>query len=121
MISEKPRRIALFIDFENLVTNTGISAAAFDLQPAMDQLLERGKVVFRRAYCDWSRFREATRRLHDFGVELIDVPPSTRAGKNGADMRRVIDAGELWYAPAHIGTLSTPPGGSDFCPAAYKR
>ncbi len=120
MISEKPRRIALFIDFENLVTNTGISAAAFDLQPAMDQLLERGKVVFRRAYCDWSRFREATRRLHDFGVELIDVPPSTRAGKNGADMRLVIDALELCYAREHIDTFAIASGDSDFCPLAYK-
>ena len=114
------RRIALFIDFENLVTNTGISAASFDLQPAMDRLLEKGKVVFRRAYCDWSRFREAPRRLHDFGVELIDVPPSTRAGKNGADMRLVIDALELCYAREHIDTFAIASGDSDFCPLAYK-
>jgi NYN domain-containing protein len=120
MVSEKERRIALFIDFENLVTNTGISPATFDLQPAMDRLLERGKVVYRRAYCDWSRFREATRRLHDFGVELIDVPPSTRAGKNGADMRLVIDALELCYAREHIDTFAIASGDSDFCPLAYK-
>jgi uncharacterized LabA/DUF88 family protein len=120
MISDTERRIALFIDFENLVTNTGISPATFDLQPAMDRLLEKGKVVFRRAYCDWSRFREATRRLHDFGVELIDVPPSTRAGKNGADMRLVIDAVELCYAREHIDTFAIASGDSDFCPLAYK-
>ena len=120
MVSDKERRIALFIDFENLVTNTGVSAASFDLQPAIDRLLERGKIVFRRAYCDWSRFREATRRLHDFGVELIDVPPSTRAGKNGADMRLVIDALELCYAREHIDTFAIASGDSDFCPLAYK-
>src|SRR3982751_212619 len=120
MVSEKERRIALFIDFENIVTNTGISPATFDLQPAMDRLLERGKVVFRRAYCDWSRFREAPRRLHEFGVELIDVPPSTRAGKNGADMRLVIDALELCYAREHINTFVIASGDSDFCPLAYK-
>jgi uncharacterized LabA/DUF88 family protein len=120
MASDKEHRIALFIDFENLVTNTGISASNFDLQPAMDRLLERGKVVFRRAYCDWSRFREAPRRLHDFGVELIDVPPSTRAGKNGADMRLVIDALELCYAREHIDTFAIASGDSDFCPLAYK-
>jgi uncharacterized LabA/DUF88 family protein len=120
MVSDTERRIALFIDFENLVTNTGISPAIFDLQPAMDRLLEKGKVVFRRAYCDWSRFREATRRLHDFGVELIDVPPSTRAGKNGADMRLVIDAVELCYAREHIDTFAIASGDSDFCPLAYK-
>jgi len=120
MVSDEERRIALFIDFENLVTNTGISAATFDLQPAMDRLLEKGKVVFRRAYCDWSRFRDAPRRLHDFGVELIDVPPSTRAGKNGADMRLVIDALELCYAREHIDTFAIASGDSDFCPLAYK-
>src|SRR3954471_12623281 len=120
MVSDKERRIALFIDFENLVTNTGIGASTFDLQPAMDRLLERGKVVFRRAYCDWSRFREAPRRLHEFGVELIDVPPSTRAGKNGADMRLVIDALELCYAREHIDSFAIASGDSDFCPLAYK-
>jgi|1186.fasta_scaffold00920_2 uncharacterized LabA/DUF88 family protein len=120
MVSESERRIALFIDFENIVTNTGISPATFDLQPAMDRLLERGKVVFRRAYCDWSRFREAPRRLHEFGVELIDVPPSTRAGKNGADMRLVIDALELCYAREHIDSFAIASGDSDFCPLAYK-
>ena len=63
MPEPKERRIALFIDFENLVTNTGITAASFDLQPPLDRLLEKGKVVFRRAYCDWSRFREAKAHL----------------------------------------------------------
>jgi uncharacterized LabA/DUF88 family protein len=114
------RRIALFIDFENLVTNTGISASHFDLQPALDRLLEKGKVVFRRAYCDWARFRDATRSLHESGVELIDVPPSTRAGKNSADIRLVIDALELCYAREHIDTFVIASGDSDFCPLAYK-
>jgi uncharacterized LabA/DUF88 family protein len=114
------RKIALFIDFENLVTNTGITAATFDLQPGLDRLLEKGKVIFRRAYCDWSRFREAKSHLHTFGVELVDVPPSTRAGKNGADMRLVIDALELCYAREHIDTFVIASGDSDFCPLAYK-
>ncbi len=114
------RRIALFIDFENLVTNTGISAQTFDLRPALDLLLERGKVIFRRAYCDWSRFREAKAGLHEAGVELVDVPPSTRAGKNGADMRLVIDALELNYARQHIDTFVIASGDSDFCPLANK-
>ena len=113
-------RIALFIDFENLVTNTGITAPSFNLQPALDRLLEMGKVIFRRAYCDWSRFKEAKRHLHEFGVELVDVPPSTRAGKNSADMRLVIDALELCYAREHITTFVIASGDSDFCPLAYK-
>jgi uncharacterized LabA/DUF88 family protein len=114
------QRIALFIDFENLVTRTGIAADSFDLQPALDTLLEKGKVVFRRAYADWTRFAPATQRLHDLGVELVDVPPSTRAGKNGADVRLVIDALELAYLREHIDTFVIASGDSDFCPLAYK-
>jgi uncharacterized LabA/DUF88 family protein len=114
------RRLAVFIDFENLVTNTGITAANFDFQPALDQLLERGKVIFRRAYCDWSRFREAKAGLHALGVELVDVPPSTSAGKNGADIRLVIDSLELSYAREHIDTFVILSGDSDFCPLAQK-
>jgi uncharacterized LabA/DUF88 family protein len=112
--------IALFIDFENLVTRTGLSAEAFDVGPMLDGLLERGKVLFRRAYCDWSRFQPATRNLHEHGVELLDVPPSTRAGKNGADVRLVIDALELAYLREHIDTFVIASGDSDFCPLAYK-
>src|SRR6476646_1928835 len=120
MTSPPERRIALFIDFENLVTNTGITIPGFNLQPALDRLLERGKVIFRRAYCDWSRFREAKAGLHEQGVELIDVPPSTRAGKNAADMRLVIDALELSYARQHIDTFVIASGDSDFVPLANK-
>jgi uncharacterized LabA/DUF88 family protein len=114
------QRIALFIDFENLVTRTGLSAETFDLQPALDALLEKGKVVFRRAYADWTRFSAATQRLHDKGVELVDVPPSTRAGKNGADVRLVIDALELAYLREHIDTFVLASGDSDFVPLANK-
>jgi uncharacterized LabA/DUF88 family protein len=114
------RRIALFVDFENLVTNTGITPSSFDLQPSLDRLLEQGKVIFRRAYCDWSRFREAKTNLHELGVELVDVPPSTRAGKNSADMRLVIDALELCYAREHIDTFVIASGDSDFVPLASK-
>lgn len=114
------QRIALFIDFENLVTRTGIAAETFDLQPTLDTLLEKGKVVFRRAYADWTRFAPATKRLHDKGVELVDVPPSTQAGKNGADVRLVVDALELCYLREHIDTFVIASGDSDFCPLASK-
>lgn len=112
--------IALFIDFENLVTRTGIEPAQFDLQPGLDRLLERGKVVFRKAYADWHRFAPARAHLHDKGVELVDVPPSTRAGKNAADIRLVIDALELAYQRDHVDAFAIASGDSDFCPLAYK-
>ena len=120
MDSKDYSRIALFIDFENLVTRTGITTESCDLQPALDRLLAKGKVVFRRAYCDWGRFAAAKPHLHDHGVELIDVPPSTRAGKNAADMRLAIDALELAHHRSHVDTFAIASGDSDFCPLAYK-
>lgn len=120
MEGSRERRIALFIDFENLVTKTGIESGEFDLQQTIDRLLERGKVVFRRAYCDWTRFRDAKENLHRLGVELVDVPASTRAGKNAADMRLTIDALELCYAREHIDTFVIASGDSDFVPLANK-
>lgn len=119
-LASTERRIALFIDFENLVTNTGFTPSNFDLQPSLDRLLEMGKVIFRRAYCDWSRFHDAKAHLHQLGVELVEVPPSTRAGKNAADMRLVIDALELCYARDHINTFVIASGDSDFVPLAAK-
>ncbi len=113
-------RIALFIDFENLVTRTGLSPEKFDVQPMLDLLLEKGKVVYRRAYCDWTRFSAAKQGLHDQGIELMEVPPSTRAGKNSADIRLVIDALELAYQREHIDTFAVASGDSDFCPLVYK-
>jgi uncharacterized protein (TIGR00288 family) len=113
-------RIALFIDFENLVTRTGFTAEKFDVQPLLNLLLEKGKVIYRRAYCDWSRFAAAKQNLHDQGIELMEVPPSTRAGKNSADIRLVIDALELAYQREHIDTFAIASGDSDFCPLAYK-
>jgi hypothetical protein len=53
-------------------------------------------------------------------VELVDVPPSTRAGKNGADVRLVIDALELAYLREHIDTFVIASGDSDFVPLANK-
>ncbi|MHB1844054.1 MAG: NYN domain-containing protein [Deltaproteobacteria bacterium] len=117
---EQSHQIALFIDFENLVTRTGITPEGFDIQLMLDKLLDRGKVVFRRAYCDWGRFSAAKKNLHERGVELVEVPPSTLAGKNGADIRLVIDALELAYQREHIDVFAVASGDSDFCPLVYK-
>jgi uncharacterized LabA/DUF88 family protein len=115
-----PHGIAIFIDFENLVTRTGVTDETFDLQVALEKLADKGRVVFQRAYCNWERFPAARQALHEKGVELIDVPPSTRSGKNGADIRLVVDALELCYQREHVDTFAILSGDSDFCPLAYK-
>jgi len=53
-------------------------------------------------------------------VELIDVPPSTRAGRTGRTCGWSSTPLELCYAREHIDTFAIASGDSDFCPLAYK-
>ena len=104
------RRIALFIDFENLVTNTGITPSSFDLQPSLDRLLEKGKVIFRRAYCDWSRFKEAKGHLHEFGVELVDLVQNRLDGPGPLGPTEARDGAESAGPVASLRHLDVGPG-----------
>src|SRR5690606_11597351 len=54
--------IAVFVDFENLALGAEQSKhGRFQLDPVMKRLLERGRIVFKRAYCDWNRFQKFMR------------------------------------------------------------
>src|SRR5690606_38243190 len=69
--------IAVFVDFENLALGAEQSnKGRFDVSLVMKRLLERGRVVFKRAYCDWSRFQNFTREFHMQGFEMVDIPRS---------------------------------------------
>src|SRR5690606_41047465 len=68
----------------------------FDLRPISDALAERGRVVVRRAYADWSYFDEDRRMLTRAHVELIEMPQRMGASrKNAADIKMAVDAIEL--------------------------
>src|SRR4029450_2104512 len=69
-------RIALFLDYENLaiVARDGLGVSPFDFGPVADALAERGRVVARRAYADWSYFADDRRLLARAQVELIEIP-----------------------------------------------
>ena len=82
-------RIALFLDYENLAIGArdGLGVSPFDFGPVADALAERGRVVARRAYADWSYFDDDRRLLTRAQVELIEIPQ--RVGgprKNAADI-----------------------------------
>ena len=65
-MSNDDERIALFLDYENLAIGAreGLGVAQFDFRPVADALAERGRVVVRRAYADWSYFDEDRRHAH---------------------------------------------------------
>ncbi len=113
--------LAVLIDFENLALGfTKGSKDTFDIHRVLDRLLDKGKVVVKVAYADWSRFRKYEQDLHEAGIELIEIPKRAMTGKNSADIRLVVDAMDLSYAKEHIDTFVIVSGDSDFSPLVSK-
>jgi uncharacterized LabA/DUF88 family protein len=114
-------KIACFIDFENLALGVrDTSYKTFDVQLVLARLLEKGKIVARRAYADWERYGAYKRPFHEAGIELIDVPLRGYSGKNSADIRMVVDALDMCYAKGHVTTFALCSGDSDFSPLVGK-
>ena len=114
--------IAVFIDFENLAIGVRDMKGdgKFHVELVIKRLLEKGRIVFKRAYCDWSQYREYTREFHAAGIEMVDIPQSRHSGKNSADIHMVTDALDLCYAKQHIDIFALLSGDSDFSPLVSK-
>ena len=108
---------AVFVDFENLALGVEEDKKGrFEIELVLKRLLERGRIVFKRAYCDWTRFKEFMHEFHRLGFEMVDIPSSRVSGKNSADIRMVVDAIDLCYSKSHIDTFVLLTGDSDFSP-----
>ncbi len=113
--------IAVFVDFENLAIGVRqMKAGRFQIPLVLKRLLEKGRIVYKRAYCDWSNYRDEVQEFHAHGVELIDIPQSKASGKNSADIRMVVDALDLCYSKHHIDVFALISGDSDFSPLVSK-
>ena len=116
-MADDEERIALFIDHENLSIGAREIGRGFDVGPIMDALAERGRVVARRAYADWTLFADDRRTLTQHNCELIDIPQRTgTVRKNAADIKLAVDAMELAYERAFVSTFVIASGDSDFTP-----
>ncbi|HZP28930.1 MAG TPA: NYN domain-containing protein [Acidimicrobiia bacterium] len=115
-------RIALFLDYENLAIGAreALGGGLFDFQPIADALAERGRVVVRRAYADWSSFSEDRRMLTRQQVELIEIPQRLGTRKNAADIKMAVDAIELCFERDYVTTFVLGTGDSDFTPLVHK-
>ena len=113
--------IAVFVDFENLAIGArGMDSGRFDIELILKRLLEKGRIVYKRAYCDWSNYRQVTRDFHSHGVEMVDIPQTRMSGKNSADIHMVVDALDLCHSKQHIDTFALLSGDSDFSPLVGK-
>jgi uncharacterized protein (TIGR00288 family) len=114
-------RIAVFVDYENLAIGARhLRKGKFRIDLVLRRLLERGRIVFKRAYCDWGKYHEAVREFHQQGVELVDIPQSKLSGKNSADIHMVVDAMDLCHQKQHIDIFALISGDSDFSPLVSK-
>ena len=115
-------RIAVFVDFENLAIGAREmkGGGQFRIDVVLMRILEKGRIVYKRAYCDWSRYRDAVREFHGHGIELVDIPQTRHSGKNSADIRMVVDALDLCYQKTHIDAFALLSGDSDFSPLVNK-
>jgi uncharacterized protein (TIGR00288 family) len=115
------RNMALFCDFENVAL--GVREARysdFDIRKVLEKLLLKGDIVVKKAYCDWERYREFKKPMHEAAFELIEIPHVRMSGKNSADIRMVVDALDLCYTKSHVDTFVIISGDSDFSPLVSK-
>ena len=115
------RKQALFIDFENIALGLRDSKhKSFDVNLVLKRLVEKGKIMVKRAYADWERYVEYKRPFHEAAIELIDIPQKKYSGKNSADIRLVVDAMDLAHGKEHLDTFVIVSGDSDFSPLVSK-
>jgi uncharacterized protein (TIGR00288 family) len=121
-MAEEGRALAIFIDFENLALGFEIprKKVTFNINKVLERLVEKGKIIVKRAYADWARFPAYKAALHESAIELIEIPKRGRTGKNSADIRMAVDAVDLCYAKEHIDTFVIVSGDSDFSPLVSK-
>lgn len=120
-MSDSEATMAVFLDLENIALGAReANFPRFDIQLVMTRLLLRGHLVVKKAYCDFDRYKEFKRDLHEAAFELIEIPHLRQSGKNSADIRMVVDALDLCYTKPHLDTFVVLSGDSDFSPLVSK-
>jgi uncharacterized protein (TIGR00288 family) len=113
--------LALFCDFENVALGVREARYAdFDVKKVLERLLLKGSIVVKKAYCDWDRYKDFKKAMHEAAFELIEIPHVRMSGKNSADIRMVVDALDLCYTKSHVDTFVIISGDSDFSPLVSK-
>jgi len=121
MQNDKQHSLALFIDFENIALGMpDKGGTSFDIKLVIERMLDKGQIIVKRAYSDWSRYSAYKRAFHEVAIELIEIPKRRDSGKNSADIRLCVDAMDLCYAKEHVDTFVIVSGDSDFSPLVSK-
>ncbi|GEK80855.1 NYN domain-containing protein [Agrococcus baldri] len=101
---------------------TRFQQATVDLGAIIDYASSFGSIVLSRAYADWSVPAHAAYRdqLLARAVDLVQMFPTTRALKNGADIRLAVDVVEDLFRLEDITHVVIVAGDSDYIALAQR-
>ena len=80
----------------------------------LEALKERGDVVSKTAYGDWTRAGDYSRSLTQHATKLVQRNLTPGGDKNGADINLALDALEMAFTHPHINAYVIVGGDSDF-------
>jgi len=67
--------IAIFADFENVALGVrDANVEPFNISLVLERLLDKGKIVVKKAYADWDRYKSHKRSMHEAAFELVEIP-----------------------------------------------
>ncbi|MDZ4655913.1 MAG: NYN domain-containing protein [Coriobacteriia bacterium] len=133
-MADEAHSLAVLVDFENLALGlerpNGTRSRGsvkpkkapekVEIKLILERLVEKGKVIVKRAYADWGRFSSYRETMHDAGVQMMEIPERGITGKNHADIQLCVDAMDLCWSKEHIDTFVIVSGDSDFTPLVSK-
>lgn len=118
---QEKQTIAVFVDYDNI--EIGVKSTLrreFDVAITLDALRERGDIVAKFAYANWSLQPRATRQMAENAVQMVQRTPSPRGDKNGGDINLALDALEMAFTHSHVNAFAIISGDSDFNPLVNK-
>ena len=114
-MAEERLKLAVFIDFDNIQIGVKDTLGKdFDVSVVLEALKERGEVITKVAYSDWSRASDHSRQMTQHAVQMVQRNVTPRGDKNGADINLALDALEMAFTRHHINAFAIVGGDSDF-------
>ena len=115
------RKVALFIDVENLFINAKEDKQCLQIDLVVNQARREGRLIFAKAYADWTQpmLHKYVQKLRAEGVQL-ELLSSDQKGKNTADIQLALDAFELCLSPYCPDTFILATGDRDMIPLVQK-
>jgi uncharacterized LabA/DUF88 family protein len=115
VLADTRLKIAVFIDFDNIEIGVKSTLGVqFDIGVVLEALRERGDVVSKIAYGDWTRAGDYSRSLTQHATKLVQRNLTPGGDKNGADINLALDALEMAFTHNHINAYVIVGGDSDF-------